>query len=283
MTVTSVPHLYATAHLTACEGPRRCFYCGAPCGEKHPASVFVKDSFTGRNGVVAPGSPWVCEGCVLCLRESATIHLVGGEIRDGQKVRGYSWIVTRGSAQAATKAHLDTFRAICLEPPEPPFALILSDSGQTHQLYRGVVNHARDPITVTLEAEPVTFHRDQLAAALEVGGKIAAATGKPALSEPIRVNSAARIMGRYRDGETLIRQWSAIQESGLGRLAAWLTPRKELCESVYRSDIPPDHAPRHGGVPPQARRPERPAEPGDGARRKGQRQGLGDQVLLNFG
>jgi CRISPR type IV-associated protein Csf1 len=265
--IASVPHLFAVASGLDCVGEYHCFYCGAPCGKKHPTATYVKDSFTGRSGVVAPGSRWICEGCVLCLRESCDIVQVDGERRTAQKMRGYSWAITATSAFAATKAHLDRIRAICLEPPEPPFALVLSDSGQTHQLYRGVVNHARDPVVVTLEAERIEFRRAELAALLPIAGRIAAATGKPALAEPMSANVAMRVIDRYRDGENFVETWGDTQGQPIGRLIAWICSAKIICEQEYPSDTvacgepadrpvaessPVDTDPGHRGVPPQA-------------------------------
>jgi CRISPR type IV-associated protein Csf1 len=233
----TVPALLALASGKTCAGPHRCFYCGAACNIKWPAATYVKDSFTGRNGVVAPGSPWVCQGCVLCLRESCTIAMLAGKKRHEQKMRGYSWVVTSHGAKAATKADIRELRAICVSPPDPPWAIILSDSGQTHQLYRGRVNHScSEVVTLTLEAEAITYRTDQLVAALAVAGRICAACGKPSLSEPITGNRAIAVMERYAGGESLLATWSSLWSTGLGRLAAWLTPKKEVAQIEYQED-----------------------------------------------
>lgn len=232
----TVPGLVALAYGKPCAGPHRCFYCGAACGESWPANEYVKDSFTGRNGVVAPGSPWVCQGCVLCLRESCRIPMLGGAHREDQRMRGYSWVITSRSMKAATKADILALARLCLDPPAPPFAIVLSDSGQTHQLYRGRVNHDSRPVTVTLEAEPIGYRPIALARALDVAGRICAATGKLALLEPIGSNRAIAVMERYRGGEHLLSEWSRLWSTGLGRLAAWLTPKKEICQNEYEEE-----------------------------------------------
>jgi CRISPR type IV-associated protein Csf1 len=258
--VKTTPQLLAAAHGVACEGPLSCFYCGAPCDGTHPAAEHVKDSFTGRPGVRAPGSPAVCRGCVLCLREDAEVDQIDGQRRRVTKacMRAFSWVVTRDSARAGSKAHLDHLRAVCLNPPPPPFAIVLSDSGQTHQLYRGVVNHASDPIVVTLEAEPIAYRTATLSAALALCGKLCAATGKPALREPVDFRLASAAIGRYRDGESLLSEWSRLQATPLGRLAAWLVANKETCAHEFPADLEPPSdppaapGPGHGGVPPQA-------------------------------
>ena len=228
MPIQSVPMLLAASSGIPCAGEHRCFYCAAPCGETRPTSIHVKDSFTGRSGVRSPGSPWVCEGCVLCLRESADIKLIDGETRSGQLMRGYSWVLTEASVVAATKAHLLILRRVCLAPPHPPFAVVLSDSGQTHQLYRGVVNHDRSSPVITLESEPIGYRPGELATRLALCGRIVAATGKPALREPVNARMALSVLERYRGGESILAEWSRAREQPLSRLASWLVaPREE--------------------------------------------------------
>ena len=151
-------------------------------------------------------------------------------------MRGYSWVITATTAKAATKADLVALRTICLSPPAPPFAIVLSDSGQTHQLYRGRVNHAADPITITLESEPIAYRHEQLVAALELAGRVCAVGGKRALSEPMSPNRAIAIIERYRGGERVADDWSHTWSTGLGRLAAWLTPKKEVCQHEFPQD-----------------------------------------------
>lgn len=237
--IASVPHLYAGAHGLDCAGDSACFYCGAPCGEDHPTSKYVQSSFTGRNGVVAPGSPWVCNGCVLALREDATVAMIDGSTRPGQKVRSYSWVVAEKSAVAASKAHLNALRVLCLNPPGYPLAIVLSDSGQTHQLYRGVVNHggARDVLVVTLESERVEYRISDLAARLILCGRLVAASGKPALREPITTRLALSVLSRYpRTGEALLDEWGLVRQQSLSRLASWLCVPSEKAQDEY----PPD-------------------------------------------
>ena len=240
MLPTSVPHLFALAHGTICTGPHRCFYCGAPCAEEYPAAEYVKDSFTGRNSVPCPGSPWVCAGCVLCLREKADLTTHDGKARTGQKVRGYSWVITGERATACTKADLQHLRYVCLNGPDTvgPWAVVLSDSGQKHLLYRGVVNQTVEyPRTVTLEGEPITYHRDDLLARLQLCGQMVAATGKPALAEEPTSRFGIAIMERYPgSGERLLLEWERVREQPLSRLAAWLSAPKVDCEKEYPAD-----------------------------------------------
>lgn len=232
----TVPELLAAAHGFKCCGKQVCFYCAAPCGTDHPASQYVQSSFTGRSLVASPGSQWVCRGCVLALREDCTLTTINGEVRHVPKgaMRAFSWVITAHEAKAASKTHMDALRTCCLDPPEPPFAVVLSDSGKTHQIYRGVVNHSRSPLIVTLEGEPITFEPLRLKHAIEIASHVAAAAGKPVLSEPSFPDWAARkVIELYVDGEMIVGYWISCSRSPLGRLAAWLTPRKEICLNEY--------------------------------------------------
>lgn len=283
----SVPELFATAHGVACTGPHRCFFCGAACEERHPAAFFVKDSFTGRTEVAAPGSPWVCDGCVLCLRESATCPMIDGTERLVTKcaMRAWSWLVTPKRVAAGSKANLERWRELCLHPPEPPFAIILSESGQKHLLYRGLVCWSQESVCVTLETERVYYRTVELSERLFLCGHLVAATGKPALDEEIAPRFAMSVIARYPDtGEALIEAWSVLRETPLSRLAGFLSPNKEICESLYPStaiataianaDLPgvPAKTTGPGGPGPQSRR-----------KRKTGNQASGDPSLFDSG
>src|SRR6185437_14502662 len=76
-----------------------------------------------------------------------------------------------------------------------------------------------------------------LVKALRAAGPITAATGKPALTEPLEYSGSMRVIARYsKSGESLIKAWQKIQPSPICRLAAWLCPNKETCELDYPSD-----------------------------------------------
>ena len=99
------------------------------------------------------------------------------------------------------------------------------------------MNHSTAPMTVTLEAERVLYRRADLADRLALCGRLIAATGKPALREPINVRFGIAVLDRYRDGESLLREWSRVREQPLSRLAAWLSPAKEESGHAYPSEF----------------------------------------------
>lgn len=203
-------------------GPDRCFYCGGQCDQTMPAAKHVKKTFTALDGVA--GGDWVCAGCVEAMDEKADIEMIDGERRTGQKVRCYSWVVTPNKALAATKAHIDRLREICLSPPGTPYMVCLSDSGQKHLLYLGAVCH--DPVNcqVTLEGELITYRRSHLKGDIALAALVCSAVGKRALTGPMKASIKMKIHERDPD---ILDDWLRTRETPLGRLAAWLCPAKK--------------------------------------------------------
>lgn len=213
-------------------GDQRCFYCGTPCGDDFPSKQYVKQSFTSRDTVC--GGEYVCGGCVCALQEKTTVTLPDGEQRDSQKTRCYSWVFSESSAIAATKSHRDWLLQQCLSPPEPPFVICISDSGQKQLLYRSQVCHSRDTITVTLEGDPITYTPQQLTERLRLTKQVAAAAGKPALAESLTTRQQMLVIEYHGPiGESVLIDWLRCQDEPLSRLAAWFTPAKKECEIEF--------------------------------------------------
>lgn len=222
--------------LPANPGEHTCFYDSEPCDESLAAKEFVKGSFTGWAGVANPSSGFVCAGCVATMNELADIT-VGGEARDGQKVRNYSWVITTVSAEAFTKAHIAEIRGYCLNPPKPPYVIVIADSGQKQLLYRAPVCVDVNSPVVMLEDEPVSYSIPALRQMLELCGKLIAATGKPPLKEPLNVSTTRFILECWPDeGEELINRWQRVSASPLARLALWLSDSKESQRRTYGMD-----------------------------------------------
>lgn len=280
--VHSLCQLYAMAHGVQCDGDQSCFYCGAPADGSHRTSDYLKPTFSGLNDVACPGSSVVCSGCVLALRDTAVVEMLDGQQRDMKRiaVRAWSWLVTPTRALAASKAHLSELRGLCLEGPgEQPWGLCLSDSGQKHLLYRGVVNRGGPVWTVTLEGQRVDYRPQDLQSTLGLCGRLVAAGGKPLLAGPVSDRLAVLTIGRYRDGEQLLVRWDRVRDEPLSRLALWLSPKKEDACVEYPGDIVgTEHGPdaacgdganasgrhRHRGSEKDSRRAGKPARGDDG-------------------
>jgi len=225
-----LPKLFASARgIEFFEGPQRCFYCGENCGEMESAETWVKATCTVRQFVAAPGSKFVCSGCAASMQEKATVNVFGeNEPRTNKKIRSFSWIVTKENATALTKAHIAELRRVCLDPPEPPFGIVLAVGGQKHLIYLGDVSDSRETVSLLLEDERITYRVEDLRDRLRLAVRIASATGKVALRERPGFwlfRSCFDAFGDFADAESWLNVWA----QPLSRLAAFLCPKKEDC------------------------------------------------------
>lgn len=211
-------------------GAERCYYCLGSCDRTFAASKYVKKSFTARDTV--GGGAYVCGGCVAAMDESATIQLPDDSMRDKQKIRCYSWVVTRHVAVAATKAHRKWLLEQCLTPPRVPFVISISDSGQKHLLYRAVVCYSKAIVSVTLEGEQIHYEPMQLRQRVVLCNRISAVIGKPSLSATLSYMARMRLEESYQD-DNVSEEWLSVCDSPLSRLAAWFALSKKEAQSEY--------------------------------------------------
>lgn len=222
----TVPQLFRGILET---GPHRCFFCGGSCGEETPSGKFVKDSFTGLDTVTF--SPFVCFGCVASQGEQSDIKMACGELRSAQKVRGYSWVITSESRVAATKAHREFLFDSILNPPNPPFAIVIADSGQKHLIYRSVVNWDREFFCVGLETEQIQVDRSKVAARMGLVRSVCAVVGKPVLTEKMSAHAGMMLFETL--GQEVMDRWFSVRSDPLTRLMIGLCPKKEDCVNGY--------------------------------------------------
>lgn len=217
----------------------RCYYCGAPCGDEYRTKDYVKDTFTNRDIVKFPGSPYVCTGCVESLGQGPDeILMIDGTVKVRENSRGmqphlYSWILTQDKKLAATKAHISFLRETILNPPEPPFAIILADSGQKQLIFRAPVAMSREVFQVMLEDAVIEVNPEQLLDRLALALPIVAALGKPALLDEITVSSCIQYHKYFGDIDAL-EKWLEVKNEPLSRLAAWLSKNKEDAQNEYQ-------------------------------------------------
>jgi CRISPR type IV-associated protein Csf1 len=212
------------------QGDHRCFYCGGVCGEDFTVKQYVKDTFTNRDIVKRPGSGYVCAGCVGCLADQ-DIEMINGERRPDQWTRLYSWIFTKEKRIAATKAHLKEITNILLNPPEPPFGIVLVTSGQKQLLFRSVLAWSRDNYPILLEDEIIQVLIPELISRLSIAKKVIAAIGKPSLSE-MGCNHAIRYYDYYGDLDAFS-EWKKEMNTPISRLALYLSPSQKECQNEY--------------------------------------------------
>jgi hypothetical protein len=228
------------------DGSYRCAYCGATCGDQYSAQV--AKTFTDRPKMAAPDALYRCVGCETAMQERAVMP---GRDKP-QKRRNYSWLIHRTQAVGATKSDLSTMRRWCVDPPQPPFAICLSDSGQRHLLYLTPINFTRSVVSVALEGQRIDYAPADLADRLDLFGRIAAAAGKPALTEFTSSGVIAVCEYWWDDAFGLIERYNRIRRDALSRLAAWLTPSRKEARIEW-----PKPVSGSAGVPATSRRPDR--------------------------
>jgi CRISPR type IV-associated protein Csf1 len=261
-------------------GPNRCYYCGSNCDDTHLSADLVKDTFTNRDIVAFPNSAFVCEGCASSLGAGPDeMEMLDGETRNRTNARGmqprmYSWILSTGRRVAATKAHIALLRAVILNPPDPPFAIILADSGQKQLIFRAPIALSREVYPILLEDARIEVDVSALAIILPIAARICAGLGKPALLGDLGYGSYFRYEEYFGDTDG-IERWLEIRDRPLSRLAAWLSPSKEDAQHEHPGIERPS-------VPAKTGRTHRPG-PGIAGGGPGSGQAGCGQVLLDLG
>jgi len=211
--------------------PHRCYYCGASCDDSFRTKDYVQETFTNRDVVLFPGSQFCCPGCVEAAGAGPDeMEMLDGTIRVRENLRGmqprmYSWIITKGRRWAATKAHIAQLREFILNPPEPPFCVVLADSGQKQLLFRAAVAHDRDRFPVLLEDHRIMVDRVELSRALEAADLLAEAIGKPALLVPLTMSLWISCQEHHGTTDPM-EAWGEWRNTETGKLAAWLAKTK---------------------------------------------------------
>jgi hypothetical protein len=220
-------------------GDHRCYFCGADCDDSYLTKDYVQDIFSNRDIVKFPASKYVCRGCVESLGWGGDeMLMLDGSIKKRENVRGmaprmYSWVLTRDNRVAFTKAHMFLIRDIlCNNVPEPPFSIIIADSGQKQLIFRTPVAMSRKIFPVMLEDEVIEVTPALLRKRIALVTPIVAATGKPALLDKLTTGTFIAYEKYHGNIETL-ELWQKIQHEPLSRLTAWLSKSKEDAQNEY--------------------------------------------------
>ena len=253
-------------------GNNKCFYCGLDCDETYKKKDYVKHTFTNRDIVKYPGNDFVCGCCVESLAGLAKTKQIDGTIKTGRggSPRMYSWVLTENKKLAMTKKHMRVLRRIILNPPKPPFSIILADSGQKQLIFRAPVNHDRNVFSVLLEEKNIEVNRDLLKLYLDKAIIVSAAIGKIALKKPDQFINYKNVIEKYGSELPLV-EWLEIYSSPLGELVAWLCPGKDESNGIIISS----------GIQAEVSKSKRPIKEStrNGAENN---QGGSDQVLFDF-
>lgn len=133
----------------------KCFLCGEPIQEGIPTKHVFSDVFTDWNRSKYPIGTHVCPACSFTILTNPK-----GRV----SLRNFSFV-------AADKLYLPNrieMRQFLIEPPNPPFLIVLAVSQKKHLAFKGTVSYSRDIFTVMLEETEVIINRKEFARLLEV-------------------------------------------------------------------------------------------------------------------
>jgi CRISPR type IV-associated protein Csf1 len=206
-------------------GNEHCFYCGTECGTGYTTKKYVAKTFTNHDEVLRPMSSYICEGCLKSMSSDYDITMINGEERKSQWVRLYSWIITKEKNIASTKSHIPLIREVVLSPPEPPFSIIISDSGKKQLVFRAVVSFDKDNYPLLLEDEKIIVNINELKNYLLLADAVSLMIGKTALLNCDNF-SYAMACAKHDNGMENYEKWLDIKNKKLATLAAWLAKPK---------------------------------------------------------
>lgn len=230
----TAPQFFATSrNVSISSGKCYCYYCGGLCGVTYSRKKFVKPTFSDTDIVVRSSSQFVCRGCVECLNEKADITLIDGEKRSNQRIRNYSWLITKEECLAATKAHKKEILNWIQTNDKTPYVLCISDSGQKQFLpHISRVSNSLDPVCGNLDNEYFSISQIQLQDYLDITGNLVAVLGSPSLGQTLSLSQKMQLYSMY-GSDYYVNLYKMMYTQPEFKLALWLTPPKKECESLY--------------------------------------------------
>lgn len=141
-----------------------CWLCGGDTGgEGWPLRAAIKPTFTNHNQARDNTSDAVCQPCVAMQDKGTWEAYVKAhpdmKLKTGHAMswRCYSHLFHLGGHECPDRKR---HRAILLDPPEPPFLLVIATSGQKHLIFRSQIAYSREHFPVQLEEETVFIQRE---------------------------------------------------------------------------------------------------------------------------
>lgn len=213
----------------------KCFYCGKNANDNFSVKDYVKKTFTNYDIVFNSGSKYICDDCVYFTSSKIDINMIDGEIRNSTG-RLFSWVITKNEKLAASKSHIGKLREIILNPPEPPFKIVLSDSGKKHLVFRCRWQLDRNNYYLQFEEESIFVNIECLKNRLYLADRISAVIGKVAIKRCYNIKYSIAIENYYHDLSEY-ELWLKIMNEPLSRLAVWLAKNKEDASNEYPAII----------------------------------------------
>lgn len=185
----------------------RCWLCGGEAGsEPWHRPTAIAPTFTNHNLAAEPTSDSVCQACMAVSSGETWARYVAAHPEHGLKCshplswRTYSHAVTLTGAEHPNRAR---WRALLLDPPQPPFLFVLSESSQKHLLFRSRVSFDRDRFVMQVEEDRVWVERAAFAECLH---RFEALLEQGCRREEI-------VSGRYNPGRrpASLRDWHAAE------------------------------------------------------------------------
>lgn len=213
-----------------------CWLCGGETGGVGwPFALAIPPTYTNHTLAARPMSASVCQPCAAMgsketwERYVATVPDAGLKSGHAMSWRCYSHVFHRFGHECPNRAR---WRELLLDPPEPPFLLVVALSGQKHLIFRSRIAHSRDAYPVQFEEAALLVHRAEFAACLaDVETVYALGFSKDSI-----------LSGRYHPAQTMkvgIGAWRTAEAA----IVPWRTRQPRLlelaCHVAKREEVIP--------------------------------------------
>ena len=149
-----------------------CFLCGDDTeGRGWPRDTWLTPTFTNQTLAAAPSATAICQPCAYLGSGDAWRAYCAAHPEMNLKSmsplswRSYSHVFAPGFHVCPAR---NEWRRWLLEPPDPPFVFVLSETGQKHLIYLSRVSTSRDRYWVQVEDDRVLVTRTDMARVLEL-------------------------------------------------------------------------------------------------------------------
>lgn len=204
----------------------RCWLCGGPAGnDPWPRDVAFAPTFTTFSRAAIPHSDSVCQACVAMAKgETWNAYVAGREdelqVKSGNRQFWYRYdhLFTATGHECPRRPR---WRELLLDPPEPPFLAVITESGQKHIIWQAQVAHSRDVYPLQMEEDTLLIDRHLLADCLAAFEHL----------YHLGFSKESIVTGRYHHGQMLkvgITDWREAES----QFAPWRVSHPELIRAA---------------------------------------------------